>query len=259
MRTLKINIALIAAACLSFSFGAQADSGRYSPADFDFDAADLTETIDKNLVSEAGDVLYCRADIMISGKAENAICFAKTAADELTVSTQRALSGVAFSPAEVDGKIVPVRMSFRVAYTPLDSGLHVTLLPNLGTMQERYGRDYVAPQERLDVSDWYARYSENSWLGGDAFLGEGLVTRISSRVTVNGQPQAVRIADAERGLERDASIVTRTLRQSRFIPGMVDGKIAPMNYMVAVHYDESNQAHAQVNSKSRPSFSDFPY
>jgi hypothetical protein len=246
MKISKINLSWITAACLSLSIVSHADAERYMPADFAFDAEDVSKRVEKSWVSDSGDVLYCRADVMTSGSAENATCFSKTSQESLKVTTQQAISALEFSPAEVDGKKVPVRMSFRVAFTPLDEGLHVTLVPNLGTMQERYGRDYVAPQERLDVSDWYARYSENSWLGGNAFLGEGMVTRVSSRVSVGGRPQAIRVADTLRGLERDASIVTRTLHHSRFIPGMVDGKVVPMDYMIAVHYDESSQAYVKA-------------
>lgn len=249
MKISKTNLSWITAACLSFSVFANADSDSYVPADFAFEGEQLSQNIQRDWVSSSGDVLYCRADILVSGSVQGATCFAKEAVDKLTVTTEAAISKMEFSPAEVNGEKVPVRMSFRVAYTPLDDGLHVTLLPNLGTMQERYGRDYVAPQERLDVSDWYARYTENSWLGGDAFLGEGLVTRVSSRVSVSGQPQSIRISDTLRGLERDASIVTRTLQRARFIPGMVNGKVVPMDYMVAVHYDESNQAHAYVKNR----------
>jgi len=234
------------AAMVSASFVAVADSLPFKSADFDFEGQELLSMVPEAKVSKDGDVLYCRADISIHGKVERGSCFAKEAAVELVVETEQALKNLAFVAAEVEGKAVPVRMSFRIAYTPVADYTHVSLIPNLGTMQAQYGRDYVAPQERLDVSDWFERYSQNSYLGGQEFLGEGNMARVATLVSPQGKPTTLKTVDAQKAHVRDADIVKRTLRDSRFIPGTVNGKVVPMEYLVAVHYGGANEAYADA-------------
>lgn len=217
-----------------------ADSVPFKSADFDFEAQDILALVPQDKVSPQGDVLYCRADLNVAGEATRSSCFAKDTAIELVIETEQALKQLTFAAAEVDGQAVPVRMSFRVAYTPLAKSMHVSLIPNLGTMQAEYGRDYVAPQERLDISDWYQRYSEHSYVGGQEFLGEGDMARVATTVSPTGKPTTLKTLDAKKAHVRDADIVKRTLRYSRFIPGTVNGKVVPMEYLVAVHYGNNS-------------------
>ena len=215
----------------------------YKSASFGFTGSELASQVE---VSQAA-VLYCKADVLVSGEAEAVKCFDKTANAALEADTERSVKKLAFNVAEVDGKAVPVRMNFRVVYSVTENGADAVLIPNLGTMQDRYGRDYVAPQERLDVSDWYARYNKNSWVNGDEFIDEGPMSRIAATVRADGKPTLVRTLDAERAYKRDASIVKSALKASRFIPGFVDEKAVPMGYIAVVNYGE--QGNKAVSSR----------
>ena len=118
----------------------------------------------------------------------------------------------------------------------------VVLIPNLGSMQEQYGRDYIAPQERLDVSDWYQRYSEQSWVRGDAFLGDGALSRVAATVSEKGETSMVRTLDADRAYKRDVNLVKNAVKRSSFIPGFVDGRPVPMGYLAVVNYEQNGEA-----------------
>lgn len=239
MACLKKILAM--SALLSFSLVAVAELP-FRSAEFAFSGEQLLSKISQSNLSGRSEVLYCRADVSQSGAAEKVSCYSDSATTELTAETQMALEALAFSPASVDGETVPVRMSFRIAYSPLSSGVKAVLIPNLGTMQSQYGRNYIAPQERLDISDWYVSYSDASWIGGEAFLGDGDVARVAATVKANGRPAMIKTIDAKRAHTRDAEVVMRTLRSARFIPGTLNGKVVPMQYMVAVHYERSEQA-----------------
>ena len=139
-----------------------------------------------------------------------------------------AMSKLAFTAAEIDGKAVPVRMVYRVFFNGTADRVTATIIPNSGSMQARYGRDYVTPQERLDVSDWYARYNKNSFVNGGEFLDEGPLSSVAATVDEKGNPSSVRTLDVERAFKCDADIVKTALRRSRFIPGFVDGKPVSM-------------------------------
>lgn len=235
----------IASLMIALPLVASAKELPFKSADFNFEGEELLAAVTTDNISES-DVLYCRADIGIDGQAERANCYAKKTSPELVVETEQALASLAFSAAEVDGEAVPVRMSFRVAYTVVGEATVVTLIPNLGTMQAQYGRDYIAPQERLDVSDWFERYSDNSLVGGKEFLGEGDLARVSAVIDHRGTPSRMKSEAAKRAHIRDADVVKSTLKHSRFIPGTSNGKVVPMEYMVAVHYENSNSAYAKA-------------
>ncbi len=218
----------------------------YKSAMFGFSADQLVAQIrEAKRVDIAGGsaVLYCQSEIDIAGLAGRTNCYDKGRNSELVSLTEQALAAMRFRPAEVDGEKVPVRMSYRIGFNQATDQLAALLIPNLGSMQERYGRDYIAPQERLDVSDWYERYNEDSWVNGEVFLGEGPLSRVATTVDENGKTDVVRTIDVERAYKRDANIVKNALKKSRFIPGFVDGRPVPMGYLAVVNYGaESGEA-----------------
>lgn len=213
----------------------------YSPAKFAFSGETLARSISFS-DRQAAVTLYCRADISAAGKVSRINCFDNAGNVDLEVATQDALAGLPFTPASVNGESVPVRMSFRVAYTASEESVTAILIPNLGTMQARYGRDYIAPQERLDVADWYESYNRNSWVNGGEFLKKGALARVATTVQEDGKPTMVRTVDAERAYKRDASVVETALKRSRFIPGFVGDKPAPMGYLAVVNYGSTQEA-----------------
>lgn len=218
---------------------------QYEPAMFDFTGKQLVKALsDASAIDmkSSSAVLYCQSDIDTQGVAHHISCFDEAGNTELVSQTQNAIQKLRFSVAKVDDKTVPVRMSYRVAFSKAGDALKVVLVPNLGSMQEQYGRDYIAPQERLDVSDWYAFYSKNSWVNGKAFLGEGTLSRVAATVDEKGNADTVRTLEADRAYKRDAAIVKNAVKKSRFIPGFVNGKPVPMGYLAVVNYQNDGSA-----------------
>jgi len=215
----------------------------YKSAMFDFSEQQLAAKLgEQTPVSITGGnaVVYCESEIQVSGEAKRTSCYDKANNNDLVASTEQAIESLTFTPAEVNGEKVPVKMTYRVGVSNVESKIAVVLIPNLGTMQERYGRDYIAPQERLDVSSWYDRYNERSWVNGKAFLGDGPMSRVAATVDEKGKTDVVREVGTERAYKRDASIVKHALRRSRFIPGFVDGRPVPMGYLAVVNYGEES-------------------
>lgn len=215
----------------------------YKPANFGFKSQLLLSKLETStILKRTGDsvVLYCQADVMEEGKAKHVNCYDKKNHDDLEKQASEALTQLPFVPAEVNGDTVPVRMVFRLALSVTGRGITATLIPNLGSMQSKYGRDYIAPQERLDISDWYAVYNRNSWINGEEFLDDGPLSRVAATVDESGKPSVVRALDSDRAFKRDANFVKSALKRSRFIPGFVGGKPVPMGYLAVVNYTNSN-------------------
>lgn len=218
-----------------------ASAETYKPAFFNFSSEQLVAKIDATAVTKAA-TMYCQAEIDVQGTPDRVKCFDKASNTDLVMQTQQALIGLTFTAAEVDNQKVPVRMNFRVALNSNEGKVMAALIPNLGSMQAQYGRDYIAPQERLDVSDWYQRYSDNSSVNGGAFLDDAPLSRVAATIEEDGRPTIVRTVDAERAFKRDATVVQSALKRSRFIPGFIDDKPVPMGYLAVVNYGGTGQA-----------------
>jgi len=232
----RVIVSLSAVMAFSLSAVSSADA-QYQPARFNFAGQDLKETLNAALPASSI-VFYCQSDVNAAGAALVSRCFNKGGKDGLSRNIESAVSRLGFSAASVNGQAVPVRVSYRVVV----SANRVSLIPNLGSMQDRFGHAYIAPQERLDVSDWYQKYSESSLANGDSFLGAGDLARIAATVNEEGKPEVVRTIDAKRAHKRDANIVKNAVRRSRFIPGFVNGKPVSMGYLAVVNYNGANTA-----------------
>ena len=244
MKTLLTNKVLgslaILAVVLPFSSSA---SSMYQPAQF----GDVVDQVSQKVIIPAEMAadqrtisVYCQADIAASGVASNVSCFDKAAYDDLQGQTQRAIEGLSFSPAQVDGATVPVRMTFRVVYSRNDNQPNVVMLPNLGTLQREYGVSYVAPQERLGGDDWYSAYVADGRTEGKAFFNNGRLARVVGNVSANGEVQGVRTIEASGRARQDAKVVESALKKSSFIPGFVDNKAISMSYIAVLNYPEKN-------------------
>lgn len=241
IQTVKKIAATLALSAMILPMASVAET--YKSASFGFAGKEVVDLVDVSSLKVEGEsaVLYCKADINTQGQATSASCFDKQGNTELESQANSALTKLAFTPAEVDGTAVPVRMVFRISFAKTADEVSASMIPNLGSMQARYGRDYVAPQERLDVSDWYQKYNENSWVNGAEFLSEGPLSRVAATVSEDGKPSMVRTLDTERAFKRDANVVKAALKRSRFIPGFVDGKPVPMGYLAVVNYNNSDE------------------
>lgn len=224
----------ILAVVLPFSSSA---SSMYQPAQFGDVADQVTSkvVIPQSMATDNRTIaVYCQADIAVSGVASNVNCFDKAGYDDLQGQTQRALDGLAFSPAKVDGEAVPVRMNFRVVYSRNETQPNVVMLPNLGTLQREYGVSYFAPQERLDNADWYSSYAGRG--DGKPFFNNGQLARIVGNVNAEGGIDSVQTVEASGRARRDARIIESALKGSRFIPGFVGEEAVNMHYIAVVNY-----------------------
>lgn len=180
--------------------------------------------------------VYCQTDVTANGDLENIQCYQKPKIANLQQQTISALESATFEPAEIDGKPVPVRMQFRVVYSRSGDQPDIVLLPNLGTLQNEYGVDYFAPQERLDGEPWFQQYAKNGWAKGQTFFAEGRLTRVMGVVSPSGEVGKVSTLDARGSGKRDASAVEDALKQSRFIPGFVENQPTEMHYVAVLNY-----------------------
>ena len=180
--------------------------------------------------------VYCQTDVAATGLTGGTLCYEQSDVADLKQQTLNALEGVSFIPAEVNGQAVPVRVQFRVVYSRTGDQPDIMLLPNLGTLQSQYGHDYFAPQERLDQKDWYSKYAANSWAKGKPFFNAGDLTRVIGTVKVDGEIASVSALDARGRSKRDAGVIETALKQTKFIPGVVDNKITEMHYVAVLNY-----------------------
>lgn len=241
----KITTTSVIAILLGAAVAGQSHAAdEYQPANFGFSDQELLSKVDVDNAfhdSPSTKVLYCNAEIDKAGQAQRVDCFDQQQSADLEKDTQDALLELGFSAASVNGEKVPVRMSFRVVFSGSKGNVAAKLIPNVGSMQAQYGLDYIAPQERLDISDWYNTYNENSWLNGDEFFGDGQLARVTAHIGKTGKPTSVRTVEAERAYAKDAKLIEASLRRSRFIPGTVDGRPVAMGYMAVVNYGEAKE------------------
>ena len=248
MKNLQLkNVLKATALVLGFAPLVSFANDKYEPSYFDFEPKELASLVDvtnsASSLTSTPIAIYCQSDIDVSGKAVTAKCFDQYKIADIESQTERALKQLSFTPAKVDGDAVPVRMRYRVLYAVMHNELNVELIPNLGSMQNRYGRDYIAPQERLDKTDWYSSYSENSLVNGQDFLSDGVQATVAATIGKDGKADVVRTGTAERAYKRDVKVVQNAVRRSHFIPGFVDGRPVSMGYLAVISYGgNSNEA-----------------
>lgn len=235
VKTTFRTLALLAAATCLPSFA----SDTYRPATFGAAQAQLENRLSlpaSLLESKSTIAVYCQADVPVTGVITETQCFEMTESG-LGDQTLEALRGVAFSPAEVNGTAVPVRIQFRVVLSASGTQPSVLLLPNLGTLQGQHGVDYFAPQERLDSTAWYESYRESQVGSGKAFFERGRLTRVIASISTSGEVASVSTLDA-RGAsgKRDAAAMEKALKSSRFIPGFVRDHATEMHYVAVLNY-----------------------
>jgi len=211
----------------------------YSPANFG-NAVDRLKT-SVTLPASFGEgvktvAVYCQADVMTTGNINQVTCYENSPLISMQAITESALQSATFTPANVDGKNVPVRMQFRVVYSLNNAQAPITLLANLGTLQAQYGTDYVAPQERLDQGSWYVQYSKDTRSAGKPFFADAKLTRVMATIEINGGVESVSTIEAALRRKGDADNIENALKKSQFIPGFVANKPTAMHYIAVVNY-----------------------
>lgn len=180
--------------------------------------------------------VYCQADVLTSGLINNVNCYESSPKVSMQKVTESALKSSTFEPATIDGKAVPVRMQMRVVYSLGGTQAPIVLLPNLGTLQAKYGTHYYAPQERLDTSDWYAHYSTKERGDGKLFFADGKMTRVMANIEADGKVETVSTLEAAMRKQSDAANIESALKKSKFIPGFVQDTPTAMHYIAVVNY-----------------------
>jgi hypothetical protein len=213
----------------------------YTPATFGNSIETLARQI--TLPASLGEktktvAVYCQADVLTSGNINAVTCYENNPTVSMQKITESALRSARFEPAKIDGAAVPVRMQLRVIYSVSGTQAPIVLLPNLGTLQEKYGADYYAPQERLDTGDWYAHYAANERADGKLFFAKGKTTRVMADVQVNGTVETVSTLETALRKQGDVNTIESALRKSRFIPGFVANEPKAMQYVAVVSYQK---------------------
>lgn len=234
LKKLIRSLAIVAAAAPFASYATA-----YTPAKF----GNAEETLSKQVTLPAsfGEgirtvAVYCQADVLTSGLVNNVNCYENSPKVSMQSATESALKSATFEPATIDGKTVPVRMQLRVVYSLGGTQAPIVLLPNLGTLQAKYGTHYYAPQERLDTSDWYAQYTTKERGDGKLFFADGKVTRVMANIEANGKVETVSTLEAAMRKQADAANIEAALKKSKFIPGFVENKPIAMHYIAVVNY-----------------------
>jgi hypothetical protein len=213
----------------------------YSPAKFGDAETTLTKQI--TLPASFGEgvktvSVYCQADVLTTGDLNNVNCYENSPQVSMQASTETALKSTTFTPARIDGKSVPVRMQFRVVYSLSGTQSPIVLLPNLGTLQEQYGVNYYAPQERLDKGDWYVQYSSKARGDAKPFFANSKVTKVMAKVEASGSVESVSTIEAAARKKNDADTIESALKRTHFIPGFVQDKATAMHYIAVVNYQK---------------------
>lgn len=213
----------------------------YTPAKF----GNAEQTLSKQITLPAsfGEgvktvAVYCQADVMSSGNVNAVNCYESRALVSMRTVTESALKSATFTPATIDGKVVPVRMQMRVVYSLAGTQAPIVLLPNLGTLQAKHGTHYYAPQERLDSSDWYAHYTTKERGDGKLFFAEGKMTRVMANIEADGKVETVSTLEAALRKQADAASIESSLKKSKFIPGFVQDTPTAMHYIAVVNYQK---------------------
>jgi hypothetical protein len=235
---LKISVLGCLAALSSLSFNTFA--ANYVPASF----GNALETLQSKITlpQTFGEgvqtvAVYCQADVLTTGDVSKVNCYENSSLVSMQGLTQSALSSANFTPASIDGTSVPVRMQFRVVYSLSGTQEKILLLPNLGTLQAKYGVNYIAPQERLDKSDWYLQYSTKNHGDGKLFFADTTkLTRIMANVKIDGDVESVSTIEAANRRTADANQIESGLKRTAFIPGFVENKPTAMHYIAVVNY-----------------------
>ncbi|MFC3117052.1 hypothetical protein [Cellvibrio fontiphilus] len=234
LKKLIRSLAIVAAAVPFASYATA-----YTPANFGNAAETLTKQI--TLPASFGEgvntvAVYCQADVMSTGNINAVNCYENSPLVSMQKTTESALKSATFEPATIDGKAVPVRMQMRVVYSLGGTQAPIVLLPNLGTLQAKYGTHYFAPQERLDTSDWYAHYTTKERGDGKLFFAEGKMTRVMANIEADGKVETVSTIEAALRKQADADSIESSLKKSKFIPGFVENKPTAMHYIAVVNY-----------------------
>jgi hypothetical protein len=254
---------LIALAAV-FGVVAPAQSTDYQPALPEAGRIALSKVVEKpaDAVWENGTAtVNCQVLVSRRGRADGLKCglfqpFDDGTADRLVAVTYNGLRRARFRPARIDGEKVDVVMSVRVVVRCIARRCKVSSYPNLGLFDDKYGGDYVAPQEIIDDrATWYERLlaDEVCRSGRDvkaACVDEGMY-RLNLYVDVDEQGEPGRVRYTRNPITADADVIIEAaqakLQQVRYIPGTYQDAPAPMTTLSSsIHYTDNDMIPATI-------------
>jgi hypothetical protein len=189
-------------------------------------AVEAEETLSCPHDDRANDVMMCQAVVDEAGDVQSwggTHCFGDADDDpsQERLLRQR-IARWAFEPATIDGQPVEVYVSFRVVFHEQGGRCAVSILPNLGVEQDKFGVDYYAPQELYTDGGWIARTTERRWSRGRS-AWTGFAFAMSVMVDESGNASDGRVEVNNTATQATVDAAVRALEQSRFIPAVVDG------------------------------------
>lgn len=221
------------------------------------------------VVEKPGDAVWengtatvnCQVLVSRRGRADGLKCglfqpFDNGTADRLVAATYNGLRRARFLPARVDGEKVDVVMSVRVVVRCIGRRCKTSSYPNLGLFDDKYGIDYVAPQEIIDDrATWYERLLADDVCrsGRDvkaACVDEGMY-RLNLYVDVDDQGEPGRVRYNRNPITTDAEVIMEAaqskVQQVRYIPGTYQDAPTPMTTLTSsIHYTDNDLIPATI-------------
>ncbi|MEM9388666.1 MAG: hypothetical protein AAGA68_26735 [Pseudomonadota bacterium] len=241
-----------------------AHAAEYEPADPEGGRLKLSRMIEKpdgaNWDNGTATV-NCQVLVSRRGRADGLKCglyepFEDGQADRLVAATYHGLRRARFRPARIDGKPVDVVMSVRVVVRCIGRRCKVSSYPNLGLFEDKYGIDYVAPQEIVDDgTTWYEHLLSNEvcrTAGGikEACVDKGIF-RLNLYVDVDGDGAPTLVRHTRNPITADSDAIMeaaeREVEKIRYIPGQVSTAATPMTVLSSsLHYTDNRDIPANI-------------
>ena len=260
--------ALAAGVMLLLAGHAQGDS--FSPASFLPGEQSLLEVLvipeSPGLVEYQAFVL-CHARIRQDGGVQNPLCLKDPDVQKhrrFREAVLQALETARFQPASINSRRVEVFASFMVAFNCDVSACNAIATMHWGQHVDRFGMNYVLPQDVVSDYDWFEEYAAESGVferPDRRFFASGHRTLTNnSRVVTDNRTVAcsdcwegfgflVSLLVDEQGVATDlviedigyagrpfAKAGRRAIAKSSFIPGFADGHPTAMRHSLFMYY-----------------------
>lgn len=208
--------------------------------------------------------IRCQSFVEADGKLTYSYCVPPNVYEDQRVTRKivRAMEDMSLTPAEIDGSVVRVLMSFTVSVVCSEDDCSVSSVPHHGFSREDLGDDYVAPQPVLAGIDWYTGFADkiewiDAWMPNiSRTLNQSLwplrprfaVTVAADGSASDGCIHFLRGAgdDREQQNRRKLEEAMSSIGNPRFIPGFHEGRPVTMRfYESAVLYNVAQTVSAR--------------
>ncbi|MEO0424562.1 MAG: hypothetical protein AAF184_19650 [Pseudomonadota bacterium] len=236
----------------------------YEPADPEGGRLKLSKMIEKPDGAHWDNgtaTVNCQVLVSSKGRADGLKCglyqpFEDGQADRLVAATYHGLRRAKFRPARIDGQPVDVVMSVRVVVRCIGRRCKVSSYPNLGLFEDKYGIDYVAPQEIVDGrTTWYEHLlADEVCRTGDAIkeacVDKGIF-RLNLYVDVDDDGTPTLVRHTKNPITADSDMIMeaaeREVEKIRYIPGQVSDGSTPMTVLSSsLHYTNNKDIPANI-------------